>query len=184
MTTIGFPIKRVKIITSIKLQKASDDSCFKPALKYALGHSIKMLEEANALFNAHPQEEMLIAVAAFKMKPFDLVSPPCIHFHLQFLIYVPLRLNKYGKISPHMLPRSANVFLLTYVWPAIKVNLGVTVRPPKFSRAMTNKSSGALDTFAIISAWIWITGGFPLPTWGACKIDNANNCYLECVNCI
>lgn len=43
---------------------------------------------------AHPEEEILIAVAAFKMKPFDVVSPHCIHFHLQFLVCVPLRLNK------------------------------------------------------------------------------------------
>lgn len=41
--------KKVKIAAGIQLQKAFDESRFKLALKYALGHSIKMLEEANAL---------------------------------------------------------------------------------------------------------------------------------------
>lgn len=72
-----------------------------------------------------------------------------------------------------MLPGSANLLLLTCMWPAIEVNSGVTVEAPKFFRAMTNKPSGALFTYAIISAWIWITGGFPLLTRGPCKIDNA-----------
>lgn len=40
--------KKVKIAAGIQLQKAFDESRFKLALKYALGHSIKMLE-ANAL---------------------------------------------------------------------------------------------------------------------------------------
>lgn len=40
--------KKVKIAAGIQLQKAFDESRFKLALKYALGHSIEMLE-ANAL---------------------------------------------------------------------------------------------------------------------------------------
>lgn len=81
--------KEVKIAAGIQLQKAFDESRFKLALKYALGHSIKTLFPI-----AHPQEEILISVAALNMKPFDLISRHYINFHMQFLVYVPLRLNK------------------------------------------------------------------------------------------
>lgn len=59
---MAFPAKGGKLQQASNYKRLFDESHLKPALKYAPGHSIKILEDANPLSPiAHLKEEILIA---------------------------------------------------------------------------------------------------------------------------
>lgn len=69
-----------------------------------------------------------------------------------------------------MLPRGANLFLLTRVQQAIRVKSEVAGEAPETFRTATDKSFGALLlALAAVPARVWIAGGFPPLTRWACK---------------
>lgn len=69
-----------------------------------------------------------------------------------------------------MLPRGTNLFLLTRVQQAIRVESEVAGEAPETFRTATDKSFGALLlALTAVPARVWIAGAFPPLTWWACK---------------